>query len=74
MSTIRSNRDYHLAKFRVGKYLEKGVDMLSETEEQDLNNLITDMREYESANVPAEGRTALNSLLNEYLEDRNRQR
>ena len=73
MSTIRSNRDYHLAKFRVGKYLEKGVDMLSETEEQDLNNLITDMRAYESANVPAEERTALSSLLNEYLEARNRQ-
>ena len=66
MSKILSNRDYHLTKFRVGKYLEKGADNLTPAEDNELVNLIAELRIYERENG-LRPQKSLSDLLNEYM-------
>ena len=67
MSGIATNRDYHLAKFRVAKYLEKGADVLSEKERGELDVLIAQIRSYEQTQGVQSQNPALEYLLGEYL-------
>jgi len=65
--SITTNRDYHLAKFRVAKFLERGSDILSENERTELDALIRQLRGYERDNGVQSHNPALEYLVGEYL-------
>jgi hypothetical protein len=52
MSTIKTRRDYHLTRFKIEKYLEKGIYNLTPAEEADLQQLSKDMSAYELVHFP----------------------
>ena len=52
MDTIKTRRDYHLTRFKIDKFLEKGFGNLSESEEMELMNLSREMSKYEKVHFP----------------------
>ncbi len=59
MSTIKTRRDYHLTRFKIEKYLEKGIHNLTPAEEEDLQQLSNDMSKYEFAQFPVPEKKAV---------------
>jgi hypothetical protein len=53
MQSIITRRDYHLTRFRIERYLEKGFDNLSQEEMEDLRSLSRQMSIYEAKHFPA---------------------
>ena len=52
MNSIVTRRDYHLTRFRIEKYLEKGFENLSMEEMNDLKALSREMSRYEQKHFP----------------------
>ena len=52
MGTIITRRDYHLTRFKIDKFLEKGFDNLSVAEEDELRSLSKEMSKYEQVHYP----------------------
>ena len=57
MNPITTRRDYHLTRFKIEKYLEKGFDKLNNTEEQELRDLSKEMSKYEKVHFPMPGKS-----------------
>ncbi len=52
MSAIKTRRDYHLTRFKIDQYLEKGFDNLNEDEHAQLRQLSREMSDYEQIHFP----------------------
>ncbi len=52
MGTIVTRRDYHLTRFKIERFLEKGFDNLSAAEEAELHALSKEMSKYEQVHFP----------------------
>ena len=52
MAKIVTRRDYHLTRFRIDTFLQKGFDHLTEAEEQELQELSREMSRYEQVHFP----------------------
>ena len=59
MDTIKTRRDYHLTRFKIDKFMEKGFSNLSPTEELELKNLSKEMSKYERIHFPMPIRKAV---------------
>ena len=52
MAKIVTRRDYHLTRFRIDTFLQKGFDNLTPAEEQELQDLSREMSKYEQIHFP----------------------
>ena len=57
MAKIITRRDYHLTRFRIDTFLQKGFDNLSASEEQELLELSREMMQYEKVHFPMRPQT-----------------
>ncbi len=53
MGAIVTRRDYHLTRFKIERFLEKGFDNLTGAEEQELRELSKEMSRYEQVHYPS---------------------
>jgi uncharacterized protein YccT (UPF0319 family) len=53
MGDIVTRRDYHITRFRMEQFLEKGFDRLTQAELEELRDLSRDMSRYEQVSHPA---------------------
>ncbi len=56
MAKIITRRDYHLTRFRIDVFLQKGFDHLSPAEEEELRELSKEMSRYEQIHFPMRAR------------------
>ncbi|MBC7555177.1 MAG: hypothetical protein H7257_14505 [Taibaiella sp.] len=54
MSAIKTRRDYHLTRFKIERFLEKGFENLTLEEEEQLHNLSKEMTRYEMVHFPVQ--------------------